>query len=291
MTTAFVLSGGGNYGALQAGALEVLYENKIQPDVLVGVSAGSLNAAWMVQHSSLSGAQQLSRLWVQHVPRYMPPLHYPAGFLRLLRRQKSLLPNEGLEQFLRTFIPAEQNISSFTRPHLYVLATRSKDGTPRVFGDKPEDLLLDGLMSSSALPPFLPPWRVDGETYIDGAAISNLPLQIAIERGVDGNPIDDIYALNIGGAQPEKTRLKSSQAYTAFLRYPSNISSRILNLALGIKTRIDIHSAQVSNGKSRLHLIHLWSDKAPSFWDFSHGEELIESGRRAVENYLRDFEV
>jgi NTE family protein len=41
---AFVLSGGGNLGPLQVGALEVLIRAGINPDMLVGTSAGAANA-------------------------------------------------------------------------------------------------------------------------------------------------------------------------------------------------------------------------------------------------------
>ena len=44
---AFVLSGGGNRGALEAGALLALFERGIQPDILVGTSAGAMNAAFI----------------------------------------------------------------------------------------------------------------------------------------------------------------------------------------------------------------------------------------------------
>ncbi|MDQ7028746.1 MAG: patatin-like phospholipase family protein [Ardenticatenia bacterium] len=44
---AFVLSGGGNRGALQVGALQVLLEAGIQPDVLVGTSVGAVNALFL----------------------------------------------------------------------------------------------------------------------------------------------------------------------------------------------------------------------------------------------------
>ena len=43
--TAFVLAGGAALGAMQVGMLRALYERGIVPDVLVGTSAGALNAA------------------------------------------------------------------------------------------------------------------------------------------------------------------------------------------------------------------------------------------------------
>ena len=43
---AFVFSGGGTFGAAQVGMLRALFEHDIRPDVVVGTSAGALNAAF-----------------------------------------------------------------------------------------------------------------------------------------------------------------------------------------------------------------------------------------------------
>src|SRR3954454_1994187 len=45
--TAFVLSGGASLGAVQVGMLRALYERGIAADLLVGTSAGALNAAFV----------------------------------------------------------------------------------------------------------------------------------------------------------------------------------------------------------------------------------------------------
>ncbi|WP_448590648.1 patatin-like phospholipase family protein, partial [Thermoflexus hugenholtzii] len=42
---AWVLSGGGNRGPLQVGAMRALLERGLEPDFLVGTSAGAINAA------------------------------------------------------------------------------------------------------------------------------------------------------------------------------------------------------------------------------------------------------
>src|SRR3954462_12290488 len=62
--TAFVLSGGASLGALQVGMLEALYERGITPDLLVGTSAGALNAAFVASRpQSPRTARQLGRVW------------------------------------------------------------------------------------------------------------------------------------------------------------------------------------------------------------------------------------
>ncbi len=47
MTTAFVLSGGGSLGAVQVGMLQALAARGESPELLVGTSAGAINATYM----------------------------------------------------------------------------------------------------------------------------------------------------------------------------------------------------------------------------------------------------
>ena len=50
MRTAFVLSSGGSLGAVQIGMLQALADHRLGPDLLVGASAGALNAAFIAGH-------------------------------------------------------------------------------------------------------------------------------------------------------------------------------------------------------------------------------------------------
>src|SRR5512133_3697932 len=62
--TAFVLSGGASLGAAQAGMLQALYERGIVPDILVGTSAGALNAAYIASRpQTVTTARELGRIW------------------------------------------------------------------------------------------------------------------------------------------------------------------------------------------------------------------------------------
>lgn len=47
MTTAIVLSGGGSLAAVQVGMLQALAGHGVSADLLVGTSAGALNAAYL----------------------------------------------------------------------------------------------------------------------------------------------------------------------------------------------------------------------------------------------------
>ena len=64
MTVAFVLSGGASLGAAQAGMLHALYEREIRADLLVGASAGAINAAFLASRpQSVDTAHQLQVIW------------------------------------------------------------------------------------------------------------------------------------------------------------------------------------------------------------------------------------
>ncbi|MGO9327802.1 MAG: patatin-like phospholipase family protein, partial [Steroidobacteraceae bacterium] len=45
--TAFVLAGGGSLGAVQVGMLAELIGAGVRPDMIVGVSAGAINGAFL----------------------------------------------------------------------------------------------------------------------------------------------------------------------------------------------------------------------------------------------------
>ena len=62
---AFVLSGGASLGAVQVGMLRALDEADVRPDLLVGTSAGAVNAAWIAGHP---GPGTVPHRYVIHVP-------------------------------------------------------------------------------------------------------------------------------------------------------------------------------------------------------------------------------
>src|SRR5262245_41821428 len=55
---AFVLSGGGNLGAVQIGMLRALLEHGITPDLIVGCSVGALNGAALADEPTLEGVER-----------------------------------------------------------------------------------------------------------------------------------------------------------------------------------------------------------------------------------------
>jgi hypothetical protein len=66
--TAFVLAGGTALGAMQAGMVHALYERGIAPDLLIGTSAGALNAGRLERSGYQSGCA-IATLVLELAPR------------------------------------------------------------------------------------------------------------------------------------------------------------------------------------------------------------------------------
>lgn len=270
---AFVLSGGGNYGALQAGALGALISHGLQPDLVIGASAGALNAAWFAAHPTPSGVRELCRLWIDRAPQAFPPLASMTSVMRLARGKDGILSNAPLVDTIRRFGPGDGRFRDYGKPRLYVVAVRLTDGRLKVFGDDLEERVLDGLMASTAIPPVFRPWEVDGVDYIDGGVISNLPLEAAVARGAD-----EIYALLIG--PHSLANLEGKPAEGAL-----GVTGQAVSLMLNHQIAREIEEIRRRRGV-RLHVIRLDAVPDPGFWNFSAARELIAAGREAVERYL-----
>ena len=74
--TAFVLAGGGSLGAVQVGMLAELIANGVQPDFIVGVSAGALNGAFLAFEPSINMVERMAVLWSKITTREVPGLSW-----------------------------------------------------------------------------------------------------------------------------------------------------------------------------------------------------------------------
>lgn len=159
---AFVLSGGGSLGAVQAGMLEALLERDIVPGVLVGTSIGAANAAFLAAEPTLPRAQALSDLWRSLTSREIFPLG-PVRTLRALFKDGSLFATAPLRRLIERNSP----YSSIERAlvPLRIVATDFVDGAEVVFDSGP---VADAVLASTALPGVFPPHRVSGRLYLDG---------------------------------------------------------------------------------------------------------------------------
>ncbi|MEO5660585.1 MAG: patatin-like phospholipase family protein [Polaromonas sp.] len=72
--TAFVFAGGGSLAAVQVGMLHELIAHGMQPDFVVGSSAGAINAAYFAGAPDGFGISRLEQLWSTVRRRDIMPL-------------------------------------------------------------------------------------------------------------------------------------------------------------------------------------------------------------------------
>lgn len=177
---AFVLSGGGNRGALQAGALEVLLAEGIVPDLLVGASVGAINAAFLAADPSPERAGALVRLWAGISGRDIFPGNHLERLVRLARRQDHLFTAGGLRQLLERHLP--YRLLEEAAAPLVVVATDLGSGVERRLTAGP---VIDAVLASAAIPGVFPPVAWQDELLCDGGVVANVPVAAALAAGAD----------------------------------------------------------------------------------------------------------
>lgn len=181
---ALVLSGGGGRGAFQVGVFEELHARQWTPDIIVGTSIGSMNAAVF----AVGGLPRLQFLWESIRTRDMQ---------RLVRRPpwRSVFDRTPWKRTLETYVP-ENELAQIKQP-LYLVATDITTGHPTVYtnGEKPTRhkglyqkvtaLNHAHLLASSSIPYLYEPIPVQDNQHWDGAVMYNSPLRPAIDAEAD----------------------------------------------------------------------------------------------------------
>ena len=117
--TAFVLSGGASLGALQVGMLRALYERGVVPDLLVGTSAGAVNAAFVASRPQTpSTADELARIWRRLERQDVFPVSARALIGGAMGHRDHLFPDHGLRQLVRRHLQIELLEESRVSLHL-----------------------------------------------------------------------------------------------------------------------------------------------------------------------------
>jgi NTE family protein len=181
MTTAFVLSGGGSLGAVQVGMLQALRDHDVAPDVLIGASAGALNAAFVAGHGFSAGSlEQLARVWRRLRRQDVFPLSPRHQLLALAGARPSLCSADRLRALIDSHL-AYDRLEDTDIP-VHVVATDVLSGTEVVLsrGDP-----RTAVLASSAIPAVFPTVTVEGRVLFDGGVANNTPISQAVALGAD----------------------------------------------------------------------------------------------------------
>ena len=176
--TALVLAGGGTRGAVQIGMLQVLAEHGFVPDRIYGSSVGAVNGVAFAGDPTRAGVERMTEIWIGLTRDAVYPQGRLHGPWLYLQQRDSVYPNTGLRKIVDDGIDFER-LEDAAIP-VEVVATSLTDGRERWFT---YGSAVEAVLASSAVPAIFPPVEIDGERYIDGGVVNNVPIQRAIDAG------------------------------------------------------------------------------------------------------------
>ncbi|RME46770.1 MAG: hypothetical protein D6796_08580 [Caldilineae bacterium] len=261
---AFALSGGGARGMLQVGALRALLEAGITPDLWVGTSAGAINATYLSVHGfTAEGLSSLEATWFEVAEADMLPASYLWLTMRVLLNWAGVRPHyERVRDFFVAHgVSPDLRFGDLPGPRLILVATDLNHRRPILYGEDPDQRVLEGLLASTAIPPWISPLQVGDRLLIDGGALSNLPIEPALRCGAT-----EIIALNTFSPQPAES---DGSGLAPFLsKFLDSVEERQIQLEMALAEAKGVP----------VHHIVLQPDRPVPLWDFSQMELLRNRG-------------
>lgn len=260
---AFVLSGGGSRGAMQAGALRALLQAGYHPDLLTGTSIGAANGAFLVIHGcDVASAARLEAVWRSTTDQDLLPTNLWWQTMRAFFKRTRGLSQERIREFaIANGLTPELRFKHLQPVQLYPVAADLNSGQAVVFGMNPEESVLESVLASMALPPWLAPREIDGRYLVDGGAVSNLPVEAALQLGAT-----EIIALDL--FDPGDSAENQHGFRSFFYKLDMTVETR--------QAQLELQLAEARGVPVRY--IQLTSETPVAMWDFRHSPELIERG-------------
>jgi NTE family protein len=177
--TGLVLSGGGTRGFAHLGVITALFEKGFRPEVISGTSVGAIVGAFIANGRSPEDIMKIfNKGWFFKYTN----LHFPVN---------GLLKLNGLNQVLRREILC-RNIEDLQLPFYIAVANLNK-GKAEYLNHGP---LGPALLASSSIPVLFAPVEIDGDLFVDGGLMDNIPVEPI------KNNCDYIVSVNINPLTP-----------------------------------------------------------------------------------------
>ena len=182
---ALVFSAGGARVAFSTGVIKYLLGDlQRHYDIITGVSAGAILAAFLGQYSlgkEKQAATDLVNLWKNLTTANIYRNWKPFGKLQGLCKQ-GIVDNSPLITLMRSNISLKKIRAS--GKHICVGAISMTSGKYTVF-DQTSDDFIDAVIASTSFPAILPPVKIGDEYWSDGGIKVFTPTKAAIKLGAD----------------------------------------------------------------------------------------------------------
>ena len=179
---ALVIGSGAIKCAASIGMFQVLKEENIEVDLVVGCSGGAIYGVGIAAGLDPVEIQELSdSTWTKDLMQgYLINLKASKDGSLKFNERSGLVDDSYLNEKLKS-IAGERMFSELQIP-LIVVATDMMSGEPVELS---EGDIFNSVRASLAIPMIFPPWEINGSLLIDGAASNPLPIDVAIQHGAD----------------------------------------------------------------------------------------------------------
>lgn len=251
MKVGLALSGGGAKGFAHLGIIKALEEMEITISEISGTSAGAIVGAFYCYG---------------HKPDQILEIISSTGFLKSVRPAWSwsgLLSMDGFKEVLFKYLP-DNSFEKLKTP-LTIAATEIRQGRVTYFNTGE---LIPRIIASSSIPALFNPVTLDGNVYVDGGILDNLPVR----------PLVGMCDFIIGShCNPVEQRFD--------IKSVREITQRSLLMAINVNS---------SHSKAHCNVVIEPPELGKfSTFDLSRGKEIFEIGYQFVKNNYskKDFQL
>jgi NTE family protein len=234
----------------------------VRPDLIVGVSAGALNGAFLAFDPSIEMVERMADIWSRVRTRDVIGLSV-GSLLGIVGLRGYLANSRGLQRLLERELPYRQFEGA--RIPLHVVAADQRTGD-EVLLSKGE--LVAAVLASTAIPGVFPAVSIDGRLLVDGVVATGTPISTAVRLGATR-----LIVLPCGFTCVE----------SAIPRHPIGRAMHAITLLGARQLRQDFARYREN---ARLHLVPPLCPLAQSSYDYSHGASLIAAARESTRRWL-----
>ncbi|MCL2343260.1 MAG: patatin family protein, partial [Firmicutes bacterium] len=211
LKAALVLEGGGMRGVYESGVLDVLLENRLEFEYVIGSSAGALNAANYV--SKQAGRSARINLLHSDDPAYF-------GLRQFMKSRGSIFNFDYLFQSpVNELYPYDVEAFRRSKQRFVITATDCETGLPLYFQKRDYEEMTLALKASGSLPLASHIVEIDGYSCLDGGTADPIPVQKAIADGYQKIVAVLKRDINYRKKEPNAAMKRTYQA--AYRRYPA----------------------------------------------------------------------
>ncbi len=260
--TAYVLAGGGSLGAVQVGMLKALVAHGLQPDFVVGASAGAINGAYAAARPDVEGIRELERLWTTTKRHDIFPFN-TRTLTRLIIKRDFLLETGALQALIERNLPYRR-LEDAPIP-IHIVTTDFLSGEMVVLS---KGSAAEAIVASCAIPAAFASLAINGRFLADGGLTSNTPIKLARDLGATR-----LIILPTGHA--------------CALRQPpvGAISSALHGLTLLVASQI-VRELESLDGACDYHVVPSLCPLGSTAYDFSHARALIDRAELQTRDWL-----